>query len=254
MLNKAILVVVIILLILAVVQLTNHKNDNQGNSVAIVAPLASGNSFATGGGEINAQVSTWNGNSWQSNALTNPSANLTNLNSSQIKIGQVWQRDPTQYSSNSQFAAWNPSACSAASLASVLAAFGHKVTIGDLIPLMQNQGGFSPVSGLSNYTMFSTVAQHYGLHAVLDESKDVDSHFAAIITQLQAHQLVIINVQDPTYFPNGHFIVAYGLNADGTVAIMNSDPGSSGKVLQSWSLEGLKLYFSRTLRSIAFTS
>lgn len=249
MLNKIILVAVIALLIIALISFTGHKKDDQTyNNVAVAAS----SSYGSGQGAINVQVTDWSDSAWISSAAIN----ATNIDSSLIKVGQILQRDPAQYSSTNQYQTWHESTCSAASLASVLNAFGHKVTIGDLIPMMQNLGGFSPTSGLSNYGVFNTIAQQYGLHATLDESKDLDSHFASIVSELQDHKMVIINVQDAVYFPNGHFIVAYGLNPDGTVAVMNSYPYpmNNGNTLQNWPLEGLKLYFSRTMRSIVFTN
>lgn len=167
-------------------------------------------------------------------------------------VGAVWQRDPTQYANENDYKLWSPSTCSAAATASVLAAFGYPVKISQVLAVMESNNGISPVSGLMDNGDFNIVAQRYGLHAILDENHNLDAHFNSILNQLRANQPVIINVQDSTFFPNGHFMVAYHLNADGSIAVMNSDPAPGTSVYQNWSPSLLKLEFSRTMRSVLF--
>ena len=216
---------------------TSNNSNNSNNNTGVV------------------QVSAWDDvNNVSYPANLPPNAGIPPLTGqNRPSIGVVWQRDPDQYANTDELKLWSPSACSVAATASVLAAFGQKVKVSDILPLMQSKGGLSPRSGLSDYNTFGFVAQRYGLHAILDENHDLEAHYNSILSQLKANQPVIVNVQDSTYFPSGHFVVAYRLNDDGSIAVMNPDPTAGKTVLQSWSPEGFKLYFSRTMRSILFT-
>ncbi|MBN9387135.1 MAG: C39 family peptidase [Chloroflexi bacterium] len=163
----------------------------------------------------------------------------------------VWQRDKTQYINDGEWQTWAPSACSAASLASVLIGYGHPVRITDVLYQFRQLGAIKSSVGLYKYDVFSTVASQYGLKVIYSEDKDLDAHFARVLDFLKQGYPVILNVRDPVYFPDGHFIVATGLNPDGTVAIMNPDPTDGKGVNQNWTQESLKLYFGRMDRSAA---
>ncbi len=291
MLNKAIIVCFILVIVLVIFLSVSGKSNSQNNQSYAAPWTFSSNSSvvnsssisADGGSVVNSggsssvqvgggpssynnsninnnnpgvvQVSAWddvNNVSYPPNLPANAGIPpLTGQNRS--SVGVVWQRDPGQYANTDDLKLWSPSACSVAATASVLAAFGQNVKVSDILPLMQSKGGLSPRSGLSDYSTFGFVAQRYGLHAILDESHDLEAHYNSILSQLKANRPVIVNVQDSTYFPSGHFVVAYRLNDDGTVAIMNPDPTPGKTVLQSWSPDGFKLYFSRTMRSVLFT-
>lgn len=293
MLNKAIIVCFIVVLVLVIFMSVSGKSNSQssqsyaapwtfqGNSsvvnsvrnstdssnvISSISNNATNNSVQVSGatGSYNkannnspniVQVSAWddvNNVTYPSNLPSN--AGIPPLTGqSRTSVGVVWQRDPDQYTNTDEFKLWSPSACSAAASVSMLAAFGQNVKVSDILPIMQSKGGLSPRNGLSDYSTFGIVAQKYGLHAILDESHDLEAHYNSILTQLKANRPVIVNVQDSTYFPSGHFVVAYRLNTDGTVAVMNPDPTPGKTVLQSWSLDGFKLYFSRTMRSVLFT-
>lgn len=233
--------------------------------------LVSSNSNATPNSYINISnlnLDTSGINSYSSWAKSQPNSNsqtlynqamninadkvITSGNVTNIPVGAVWQLDPNQYANLDQYKLWSGSTCSVASLVSVLTAYGHKVSISQVLSIMLTRGGISPEAGLSNYGNFDYVAQLFGLHATVDENPNLDQHFNSILTQLQSNQLVIVNVQDSTYFPNGHFMVAYHLNTDGTVAIMNPYAAPGQSVFQNWPLTTLKLFFSRTSRSVTF--
>lgn len=163
----------------------------------------------------------------------------------------VWQRDKTQYASESEWKTWAGSACSAAALSSVLTGYGHPVKITDVLNQFEQQNAIKSSVGLYKYNVFSTVASEYGLKVAYSEDKNLDAHFGRVLDYLKQGYPVILNVLDPTYFPGGHFIVATGLNPDNTVAIMNPDPTGGKQVNQSWTQDSLKLYFSRMTRSAA---
>lgn len=163
----------------------------------------------------------------------------------------VWQRDKTQYINDAEWQTWAPSACSAASLASVLISYGHPVRITDVLYQFRQLGAIKSSVGLYKYDVFNTVASQYGLKVIYSEDKDLDAHFARVLDFLKQGYPVILNVRDPVYFPDGHFVVANGINADGTVAIMNPDPTDDKGVNQNWTQDSLKLYFGRMKRSAA---
>jgi hypothetical protein len=163
----------------------------------------------------------------------------------------VWQRDKAQYIDDGEWQTWAPSACSAASLASVLIGYGHPVRITDVLYQFRQLGAIKSNVGLYKYDVFSTVASRYGLKVIYSEDNDLDAHFARVLDFLKQGYPVILNVRDPVYFPDGHFIVATALNPDGTVAIMNPDPTDDKGVNQNWTQDSLKLYFSRMKRSAA---
>lgn len=163
----------------------------------------------------------------------------------------VWQRDKTQYASDAEWKTWANSSCSAASLTSVLVGYGHQVKISDVLNQFEAQNAIKSSVGLYKYNVFSTVASEYGLKVAYSEDKNLDAHFNRVMDYLRRGVPVIVNVLDATYFPSGHFVVATGLNADGTVAIMNPDPADDKGPNQNWTQSSLKLYFSRMTRSAA---
>jgi hypothetical protein len=165
----------------------------------------------------------------------------------------VSQRDKSQYSSEAEWKEWSASACSAASVASVLNGFGKNVKVSDVLNLMRQDGAISSSAGLFRYDVFSTIGSKYGLKVDYSENKNVDDHFNNIMSALNKGYPVVTNIQDNTYFPNGHFIVAVRYNpATDTVSVMNPDPMPGKSVAQEWSRDSLKTYFSRSLRSAIF--
>ncbi|HEX2914694.1 MAG TPA: C39 family peptidase, partial [Chloroflexia bacterium] len=115
------------------------------------------------------------------------------------------------------------------------------------------QNAIKAGAGLYRYDVFTSIASKYGLKAVYSEDKNVDAHFNQVLSYLKQGEPVIMNVLDPTYFPAGHFVVATGINSDGTIAVMNPDPVGGKSVEQNWPQDALKLYFGRMARSAVFT-
>jgi hypothetical protein len=163
----------------------------------------------------------------------------------------IWQRDKNQYASEAEWRTWAASSCSAASLTSVLSGYGNNVRVSDVLALMQQQNAISSSGGLFDYSVFTTIPAKYGLKAIYSEDKNLDSHFERVLGYLRQGYPVVLNVRDPSFFPNGHFVLATAINQDGTIAIMNPDPAPGKTVNQNWPLDGTKLYFGRSLRSAA---
>lgn len=179
---------------------------------------------------------------------TNPSTGTI------LTFPAISQRDKSQYSSEAEWREWAASACSAAAMTSVLNGFGKQVKISDVLVLMRGQNSITSSGGLYRYGVFSSIGSQYGLKVQYSEDKDVDRHFNAIMGALGKGSPVIVNIQDATFFPNGHFIVAVRANPDGTVSVINPDPALGKPVNQDWPRDTLKTYFSRSLRSAIFTS
>lgn len=164
----------------------------------------------------------------------------------------VWQRDRNQYASEQEWRVWAASACSAAALSSVLSGYGNSVRVTDVLAYLQQQDAIKAGAGLYRYDVFGSIANKYNLKAIYSEEKDVDAHLDKVMNYLKQGYPVILNVFDSTFFPGGHFVVATGINSDGSIVIVNPDPTSNNSVIQDWPLDGLKSYFSRMTRSAAF--
>ncbi len=223
MLNKIILVCFILLAGLVILILLSNR-DSQGSRYVT----------SSSGGVYNAQLL----------GTSNQGQNTGLLGFS--------QRDPGQYSNVDEYKTWSPSACSAAAIASIFSNQGKSVRTTDILAIMRDRKAITASSGLFDYSVFNTVASRYNLRADLNESRDLDSHFNRILDYLSKGTPVLINVQDRSFFPNGHFIAAFRLNPDNTVTVTNSDPEPGRPVVQDWPIDALKTYFSRTYRSVAF--
>ncbi len=234
--DKMIAVGVLALLLFGVlmVVLGGHKSESSGW-------FASGES----GGAFQAQVV--GGNSSGGGPIATIGARAGQL----AHFPAISQRDRQQYASDAEWQTWAASACSAAAMSSVLNGYGVPVRITDVLAQMQQMDAIKAGAGLYRYEAFNSIAAKYNLKTVYSEEKDVDSHFDHIIGYLRQGYPVILNILDSNFFPNGHFIVATGINPDGTIAIINPDPTRDKSVNQNWPVEGLKLYFSRMTRSAA---
>lgn len=168
-----------------------------------------------------------------------------------VKFPAISQRDKNQYNSEEEWRTWSPSSCSAAAITSVLVGYGKNVRITDVLSYLKDWNAITARAGLHRYDVFSKMAELNGLRAVYSENKNLDSHLESVLGYLRQGYPVILNVYDPQYFPGGHFVVGTGINSDGTILIMNSDPASGKSVYQNWPLDGLKQYFTRTPRSAA---
>ncbi|MEI6043411.1 MAG: C39 family peptidase [Chloroflexota bacterium] len=190
------------------------------------------------GGGINAQII----------GSTNPVTGVS------LTFPAISQRDKRQYSSEAEWKEWSPSACAPAVMVSVLNGYGKQVKISEVLGLMRDQGAISTSQGLFKYGVFSSIASKYGLRTDYSESKDLNRHFDSVIAAVQKGSPVIMNIQDATYFPNGHFIVAVRVNLNETVSVINPDPERGKSVALEWPTATLKTYFSRSLRSAIFSS
>jgi Peptidase_C39 like family len=172
---------------------------------------------------------------------------LTNL-----AMPAISQRDPLQYNSPDEFQTWSPSSCSAASIAAIFSGFGKTARTADILSIMRDEKAISPQLGLYDYSVFEKVARKYGMKSSLNESRNLDAHFNNIVESLRKGTPVLVNVRDATFFPNGHFVVAARLNPDNTITVINPDPARGRPVVQEWTMDSTKTYFSRAMRSVVF--
>ncbi len=170
------------------------------------------------------------------------------------QVGVIDQGDRNQYLSDAQYQRWHGNVCSAATMASVMIAYGYPTKLGDVLNLMRDDGTISTWLGLADNNGFEPLAHHFSLQAHTDRNSDLDAHFNTIMAQLKAHQPVIINLWDAALYPTGHFVVAFNVNSEGYVGIMNPDwHGKYPPGLQAWTQDQLKTLFSRTKLSISFS-
>lgn len=167
------------------------------------------------------------------------------------QVGVINQEEPTNYLSSNQFWTWYGSDCSAASITSILVGYGVPVKLGNVLQTMINAGMISSWAGADN-NAFIPVAQAYGFHADENRDPNLESHFNWIYKQLQAHKPVIMDLHGPYYW-GGHFVVAYQLDNDGTIKIMNPDwYGKTPPGLQTWKISDLKSYYDGFKLSVVF--
>lgn len=119
------------------------------------------------------------------------------------------------YDNTAQFNAWGGAACSAASTAEVLTAWGiPNVTIGSVIDEMGSY--ISPNAGLLSYTGFERVAAKHGFRG--DFSDKLSYSDILYITNSLGIPL-IVNVRQSYgyyhYFSGGHFLVVTGGDSQG---------------------------------------
>jgi hypothetical protein len=168
-------------------------------------------------------------------------------------VGNVSQDDISQYTDVGQFRAWHGNLCSAASITSVMVAYGVPVKLGDTVNMMAGLGIIDTWEGLNDNNGFTAVAHKFNLQANIDRNPDLDSHLLSMLTQAQHHVPVIVNVWDRGHYPRGHFLVLYQLNDNGTVGVMNPDwYGPTPPGLQTWPIEALKTMFQYTTLSVTF--
>lgn len=171
-----------------------------------------------------------------------------------FQVGVIDQGDRSQYLNDAQYQRWHGNVCSAATMASVMIAYGYPTKLGDVLNLMRDDGTISTWLGLADNNGFQPLAQHFGLQAHTDRNSDLNAHFNTLVAQLKAHQPVIINLWDAALYPTGHFVVAFNINSEGYVGIMNPDwHGKYPPGLQAWTQDQLKSLFSHTKLSITFS-
>lgn len=162
------------------------------------------------------------------------------------------QRDRQQYLDDAEYNLWSASACSATATAALLNGLGKQVRTSDVLAIMRENNAISPDRGLYDYSVFKKIGDRFNLRTDYREGGDLNSHFNSIISNLKSGTPVIINVIDAQFFPNGHFIAAFRYNSDDTVSVVNPDPLPGRPVIQNWTVDALKTYFSRSPRSAAF--
>jgi hypothetical protein len=169
-----------------------------------------------------------------------------------LSLPGLSQRDINQYRTEEEHKLWSPSACSATATAAVLNSLGFKVRTVDVLDIMRESKAISPSNGLYDYTVFKIIGDRYNLRTDYREGGNIDAHYEWILDNIRKGNPVIINVRDPQYFPNGHFIAGFKINTDNTVSVVNSDPVPGSSVIQNWPVDALKTYFSRVPRSAVY--
>jgi hypothetical protein len=129
-------------------------------------------------------------------------------------IRAVPQKNPAEYESAAQAAIWGGSTCSAASLTAVLRGRGLAVRIADVMKAMP--GGMTPELGLVSRSSLVRAAHHFGLRA-----RDDVASYAALERATAGGQPVLLDVTNAR-FPEGHWLVATGVDAAGVRVVDSS--------------------------------
>lgn len=140
-----------------------------------------------------------------------------------VVVQPISQLSADQYSSTAERDYWGPSACSAASLTMVLNAYGRNVHIGDIVHALGSN--ISPSEGLLNQSALMNVARSYGMN-----TQQGPSDLNGMLSIANSGTPVIVAVRGGP-FPNGHFMVVTGSDANNVYVA-----DSSGLHLKSLSI------------------
>jgi hypothetical protein len=142
-----------------------------------------------------------------------------------------------EYESAAQARAWGHSTCSAASLTAVLRAAGQDVKIADVMKAMP--GGMTIKLGLVSRPSLVNAANQFGARAA-DDVKG----YEALKEATDAGQPVLVSIRNGK-FPEGHWIVVTGVDADGIRCADSSrydmTSMSRAEFTRSWDSRGIRL-------------
>lgn len=132
----------------------------------------------------------------------------TSQNASRALV-RINQLDPAQYNSASDVTTWAYSACSAASLAEVINAWGnYHYRIADVLKVESSIGAITPSEGLTTEAGIANTAARFGFQTAWGHNKSLNQ----IIAAANAGTPVVVSWPPATY-PDGHIVVVTGGNA-----------------------------------------
>lgn len=126
---------------------------------------------------------------------------------------RVFQRDPAEYRSATETAAWGPSACSAATLTAVARARGSNVKISDVIDRLGS--GIDRQVGLLDRRKLAQVANDLGMPTGV---RTMD--YQGLREAVKAGHPVMTDITNGQ-FPDGHWLVVSGVD-DAGVSVVDS--------------------------------
>jgi Peptidase_C39 like family len=133
--------------------------------------------------------------------------NLPQFNASKSLV-RLSQLNPTQYASNQEFTTWAYSACSTASLAEVLNAYGHQFRVTDVLKVEAGIGEITPQLGLLDEVGIQQTAAQFGFKTTWGHNLSLDQ----IINIANQGQPVIVSFP-PDRYAGGHLLVVTGGNS-----------------------------------------
>jgi predicted double-glycine peptidase len=147
------------------------------------------------------------------------------------------QTKASEYESPAQARTWGYSSCSAASLTAVLRAAGKDVKVADVMREMPN--GMTVALGLVSRPALVNAANSFGAKAT-DDVTTYDKLRAAT----EAGQPVLVDLRNRK-FPEGHFVVVTGVDADGVRVADSSRYDLThiphGEFMSAWSGKGIRV-------------
>ncbi len=152
-------------------------------------------------------------------------------------LRRIDQTDPAEYDSLAQARLWGGSTCSAAALTMVLRAQGKPVRIADV--LRELGGGITVQQGLVSRPALVHAAARFGLQA-----RDEPMSYDALQRATASGQPVLVDITNAR-FPEGHWIVVTGADAQG-VSIVDSSGYrltrlSREEFVRAWSGRGVRI-------------
>ena len=147
------------------------------------------------------------------------------------------QTKASEYDSPAQARTWGYSSCSAASLTAVLRAAGRDVKVSDVMREMPN--GMTVALGLVSRPALVNAANSFGAKATDDVTT-----YEGLRAATEAGQPVLVDVRSKK-FPEGHFMVVTGVDADGVRVADSSRYDLThiphGEFMRSWSGKGIRV-------------
>jgi hypothetical protein len=160
-------------------------------------------------------------------------SSTANINAS-VALSRISQEDSSQYASQSEFAIWSPSACSATSMTEVINSYGHSYRIADILKVERQAHAISADQGLLyGVDSIRTTVRRFGFSATDLSGATLES----IIATANAGQPVIVSFPPQTW-TGGHILVLRG-GTDQTINLADSSQYnlttiSRAKFLKYW--------------------
>ncbi len=126
---------------------------------------------------------------------------------SPLTVQRINQLDPAQYQNWQEYETWWPSACSAASMAEVLNAYGGRYRITDVLAVERQLGAISVQEGLLGDAQIERILQHF--HFAVSWGYDLT--LDQVIAQANEGRPVIVSFPPQSgIWSGGHILLVVG--------------------------------------------
>ncbi|MDQ2713336.1 MAG: C39 family peptidase [Chloroflexota bacterium] len=150
-----------------------------------------------------------------------------------FQITRISQLDPAQYNSPQEYHTWAYAACSAAAMAVVIDAYGHRYRVIDILSVESRMGEITPQMGLLEDSGIARTLAQFGFKASWGYQLNLDQ----VIATANKGQPVIVDFP-PDRFAGGHLLVVTGGTADSVFLAdssgLNMRTMARARFLQLW--------------------